>query len=497
MTHEISLLPAYTRRSSELRAAEYYAHTRKPESDWKTIADLAPQLAEFEHRVKAKDYDQAARMLEAIDLDYLSLWGHYTRLAGMREKLLDHLILPHLCATNLGNLGSLYRHLGRPDDAIRMGEAALDIARSIADPEEESVRLLDIGLIYRELGQLEQAMEYYQKALLVARQIDQRVRESVILSAMGSVYRTWRQIGQAIVYFKEALKIAQDIGYQRGEGVTLGQLGLTYSTIGQFAQAIEGYRQASKIALKFGDRRNESIWLGHLGRANYAFGHYEDARQNCEEALLISREIGHRRTEVIWLNTLGSICCATNQTDRAIHYYEEALAIAQEIRYRDGESYQWLGLTKSLLTVRRITDAFECCSKALAIDTFDTRDVTRSLLGVVLLHQNDPNASDAFAQAIAHSRTLLDQSPGLYLPQYVLALALVGQTVCDIRWSDPGQRLTLLIPTLAEYQRALDITAAVGVVNDAIRDLELIRAAGIGGLEPVFDLLEGALHEQS
>ncbi len=34
------------------------------------------------------------------------------------------------------------------------------------------------------------------------------------------------------------------------------------------------------------------------------------------------------------------------------------------------------------------------------------------------------------------------------------------------------------------------------VVGDALRDLELIRKAGIEGLEPVFDLLNGALMRQ-
>lgn len=75
-------------------------------------------------------------------------------------------------------------------------------------------------------------------------------------------------------------------------------------------------------------------------------------------------------------------------------------------------------------------------------------------------------------------------------------MALVGQAVCDPHWSDPTQRATLLAPALAEYRRALEITSAPGVVRDAIRDLELIRAAGIEGLEPVFELLEGALDEQ-
>jgi hypothetical protein len=49
----------------------------------------------------------------------------------------------------------------------------------------------------------------------------------------------------------------------------------------------------------------------------------------------------------------------------------------------------------------------------------------------------------------------------------------------------------LLAPALAEYRRALENCAALGVVRDALRDLEMIRAAGVEGLETVFELLEG------
>jgi hypothetical protein len=55
----------------------------------------------------------------------------------------------------------------------------------------------------------------------------------------------------------------------------------------------------------------------------------------------------------------------------------------------------------------------------------------------------------------------------------------------------------LIAPVLSEYQRALDNCSAKGVVQDAIRDLELIRAAGIEGLEPVFALLEGAIEDET
>jgi len=51
----------------------------------------------------------------------------------------------------------------------------------------------------------------------------------------------------------------------------------------------------------------------------------------------------------------------------------------------------------------------------------------------------------------------------------------------------------LLAPALTEYRRALEITSAPGIIQDALRDLEMIRGAGIEGLEPAFELLEEAL----
>ena len=72
-------------------------------------------------------------------------------------------------------------------------------------------------------------------------------------------------------------------------------------------------------------------------------------------------------------------------------------------------------------------------------------------------------------------------------------MALLGRATCDPRWREKDKRAVLLIPVLEEYRRALQITSAPGVIQDAIRNLELIQAAGIEGLEPAFELLEEAL----
>jgi hypothetical protein len=69
--------PPFTRYALRHRAAQYFKETRKPREAWKTLDDLAAQLAEFDLRLIGEDYDAAANVLLEIDDDYLSVWGHY------------------------------------------------------------------------------------------------------------------------------------------------------------------------------------------------------------------------------------------------------------------------------------------------------------------------------------------------------------------------------------------------------------------------------------
>jgi histidinol phosphatase-like enzyme len=111
-------------------------------------------------------------------------------------------------------------------------------------------------------------------------------------------------------------------------------------------------------------------------------------------------------------------------------------------------------------------------------------------LGIILLRQGEATAADAFEDADAHCQVRLSWTAGLYKARYTLAAALIGSAVCNPQWRQKKERAELLTPALAEYRRALDNCAAPGVVADALRDLELIQAAGIEGLEPVFELLK-------
>jgi len=65
----------FTQRALQKHASEYFRQIRRPRSEWKKLADVEPQIAEFEMRCASEDYETALWLINEID-DYLTLWGH-------------------------------------------------------------------------------------------------------------------------------------------------------------------------------------------------------------------------------------------------------------------------------------------------------------------------------------------------------------------------------------------------------------------------------------
>ena len=358
------------------RAAGYFERTRTPRGSWRTLDDLAPQLAEFQLRCANADYDTAAAVLDDITFDYLQKWGHYRLAAGMHERLTGRLTDLYWQMVVAGTLGSIYAALGQTQQAIEYHQQALAIARETGNRDGEGRQLGNLGLRYADLGQTQQAIEYYQQALAIARETGDRDNEGKQLGNLGSSYATLGQTQQAIEYFQQALAIARETGDRGDEGWWLGSLGSSYDTLGQTQQAIEYYQQALAIARETGERGSEGRQLGNLGSSYDTLGQTQQAIEHYQQALAIARETGERGSEGWWLGSLGSSYDTLGQTQQAIEHYQQALAIARETGERDSEG-TWLGsLGSSYATLGQTQQAIEYYQQALAIarETSDRGD---------------------------------------------------------------------------------------------------------------------------
>ncbi len=531
MTHEAPPLPTYTRRSLELRAAEYYASIRKPESEWKTIEDLTPQLAEFRHLVQAMAFDAACRLLHLIDQDYLYRWGHYSLLVKLRKDLENNLTETESQLYNLRGIARACHSMGNFKWALALLERGLTIAYELDSKSEISLTLNDLGRAYNAMGRYTQATTAYQQALSIAQEVNDSRQVASILGNMAWICRVQGDVKIADTYLRQALTIARELGNRGDEGLQLGRLGVLKMDLGQIDQGIPYLEVALEIAREIGDRHFQGVWAGYLGRMYFHLGRFNEALQLYEQDCRLASEIADRRGEGASLQLQGDVHFALGRFDNSILLYKRALAIAHESNAlsheskcygRLGEIYGLLGETEQassllnkaldlaykcgalrsqsrhLLGLSRIwlqkgilTTANEYCLQALSIAVSEHRLSAILIEGIISLRKGDFElAQSTFAEFTQSDQQVSIKTATAYKPHYILATALVGQVACDPRWLDPNHHVALLAPALAEYRRALAITAAPGVVRDAIRDLELIRAAGIEGLEPAFALLE-------
>lgn len=443
----------YTRCNLELRAAEYYVRLRKPENEWQSIEDLAPQLVEIEHRIEAGDFDNAADVLKFIDFHYLYRWGSYAQLLRSRQQLHEKLSNPDLHVYNLVGMARSCYMLGRVEEAIGYYESALSLARRIGNRAVEGFAVTGLGLVYHVLGDIERATGF----------------------------------------LMSALSISEERGDQYEQSAQLGYLGLTHLSIGQFEQAIQFFNRGLTISQSIADLWEESCERGYLGTVYCAIGQYQRALQCYEQALTLARKTADRRGIGEHLDGLGFVYCALGQLEQAAACFEKSVEIAEEIGNQRTHGHSQLGLGTVALAGGAFTLAQQHYEAALAANVPRINYQAALKLGIVLLHLHSSQAASAFGSAIGYCRTILAQMPNLYEPRYVLATALIGQAVCDSRWINLTSEL--LAPAISEYRRALTITGAPGVIQDALRDLKLIRAAGVEGLETAFELLEGALDE--
>jgi tetratricopeptide (TPR) repeat protein len=484
---------SYSRLQLELRAADFYTSFRKPKHAWLSIEDLTPQLSEFEHLVRAEEFERAYQVLAAIDRDYLFLWSHYTRLVTMRSKLLGHLDDPDKHAANCGRLGTAYRSLGDAKQALHYYAEARQICGETGDRRQEGIWLGEMGSAQRVLGQYAQAAGLYSRALEINRQEGDRHQESTQLGRLGMVSRALGKVDQAVAYCQQALDIARENRDHVSEERHLVNLGSAYRAIGGFKQAIESYERALSIARELGDPWVEGASLGNLGSAYRALGDFDRATDLYEQALAIDREIGDRRHEGVWLGCLGDVYRLRGEWVQAMKNYENGLTIAQEVGDRRGESYRLLGLGQVLLVQGSLPEARQHCNNSLVLDVPETSYWASLTLGTVLLHTRDLSALDSFQDAANRCRSILDQTPKLCEPCYALGGALAGELACNPNWTGAqgNENEGLLQPVYSAYQYALERCSAPGLLQSALFDLGLIRTAGIEGLDRLVALLQG------
>ena len=239
---------SFTQHNLLTRAADYFAQARKPRAEWKKLDDLPAQLAEFDLRCAAGDYDTAASVLLEIDFDYLLLWGHYRLMIELHEKLQGKISDSTLERISTGNLGTALRRIGQVRKSIEYFHKALKSARDNKNRQGESAWLGNLGSTYANLGETRKAIEFYEQALVIAREIGARRDVGVMLNNLGAGSYYLGNIDKAVEFYEQYLAIVRETGDREGEGTALGNLAESFANSGKYTEAIDRAVESIKIA---------------------------------------------------------------------------------------------------------------------------------------------------------------------------------------------------------------------------------------------------------
>jgi tetratricopeptide (TPR) repeat protein len=282
----------------------------------------------------------------------------------------------------LNGLGYIHRILGRYEQAGNHHRRALPIAQAIGDRVGEQNALAGLGDVHWMLGRHEQAAGYYERALQIARAVDDRNGELYALAGLGNIHRMLGCYEQTGAYYEQALQIAQTIGDRNGELYALAGLGDVDRMLGRHEQATGHYERALQIAQTIGDRIGEQNALTGLGGVHRMLGHHEQAAGHYERALQIARAIGNRVGELYALNGLGHIHRMLSHHGRAASYYQQVLDLARSLgngnwqfealqglgRLRHATRHPDLALTHHRQALQHATDLAQPTDQARAHD---------------------------------------------------------------------------------------------------------------------------------
>lgn len=252
----------FTLRSLQQLGAEYFRQARKPRADWKTIEDLAPQMAEFDLRCQYGDYETAYRVVAEIYFNYLLIWGYYREIVDMFTRLKGKLTENPVRYSCLNALGMGQENLGEYLVAIENYEQAIAWADEAGDRSSEVVYLSNLAICYVRLGQTRKAMQCNQRGLEL---LGPHGYPGYKISHMNNLANRYADLGDnqaALRQFDSALSITQLAGNRYAEAVNFESVGHVLVALGQWDEADQSYRRSLEVADEIG-----SVQVKHYAHA--------------------------------------------------------------------------------------------------------------------------------------------------------------------------------------------------------------------------------------
>ncbi len=214
-----------------------------------------------------------------------------------------------------------------PDQTINALGAYIELAKEMNETREEARALVELGSIYRDLGKYEDAVINYNAALLLANEIEDLSLSGVIEGNIGNVYNEQEDLLSAFRQYRKALNIFTVHGDTLFTSFIHASIGNVNLQIENYEFAESSYLKASEILTNLGREPSPIIQM-NLAVIAYEQNDFIKAKDLFEKALDKVKTKNDFKLEIGCYQHLAKIHRALDLEDKSLIYAQEALKLA-------------------------------------------------------------------------------------------------------------------------------------------------------------------------
>lgn len=333
-------LNAYATARTHLHAARLAAAKAAwpPEDQFQVLAHLEAVLSVLGRRSEQREVIEEMAPLTGSspermgDIERRSAWllahsGDFTgaeeaarRSVRVERKRGDQAAL----AASLVALGTSLRWSGRPLDAVRHLEAAVEA--STGDQRRRAEALTELSSTLVEVQRSAEAMPLLDQALALIRELGDLRGEAELAGIQARALRQDGDRDQAVVGYQRAIELCRRIGYRHGEGVNLVNLSNLHHLLGRVADSLSGYDRAAEIFAELGNLRGEAMVLANAASARHTLlGDDDRAFADAGRAMKHFADIGDRVGEAQCMEIQAGVAMRKGRPDQARGLLEGSL----------------------------------------------------------------------------------------------------------------------------------------------------------------------------
>lgn len=263
----------------------------------------------------------------------------YALLSPLLDVKWDRVVRAHV----LLHLSTSGWRIDRYEEAIRHGEAALELFAAMGDKRGQSEVCENLGWVHAHIGNYQEAVRYEERGLSLATEIDDELGKGWALNSLGAAYYHVGNMTLSKTTLEKALQIWERLDHRAGQFYSTYHLGIAHFALDQFHDAIALYERSLSSLPQFGDRH---IVLARMGQAKASQGTYEEALQLFAQARLICVDRQQPYFEAILEWFEGDAAALQKQWEHAIEHYHRAVTLSHGVRARYVEAKARVGLLR-------------------------------------------------------------------------------------------------------------------------------------------------------